>query len=141
MAKTKQTTRNAKQIKNEIREARSLYAKQQATATNTKNDIYLEVQQAYYSLDEKKNQVPVAFLGMKQAKENYDLSYGRYKVGVGDPIELQDAQVQYRNAQLTYCQTMYEYNVAKANLEKAMGRNIASGEIELQKPTKKKRKK
>ena len=74
---------------------------------------------------------------MKQAKENCDLSTGRYKVGVGDPIELREAQVQYQDAQLTYCQTLYEYNVAKANLEKAMGRNIASGEIELEKPAKK----
>ena len=133
-------TVNGMLIKNEIREARSLYSKQQAAAANTKNNIYLEVQQAYYSLSEKRDQIPVAYLGMKQAKENYELSYGRYRVGVGDPIELQDAQLQYRDAQLTYCRTLYEYNSAKANLEKAMGRNIASGEIELETPKKKTRK-
>ena len=129
-------TINGMLIKNEIREARSLYSKEQSEAINTKNNIHLEVQQAYYTLQEKKSQIPVASLGMKQAKENYELSAGRYKVGVGDPIELKDAQVQYQNAQLTYCQTLYEYNVAKANLEKAMGRNIASGEIELETPKK-----
>ena len=127
-------TINGMLIKNEIREARSLYSKQQASAISTKNDIYLEVQQAYYLLSEKKSQIPVAYLGMKQAKENYELSAGRYKVGVGDPIELKDAQVQYQNAQLTYCQTLFEYNMAKANLEKAMGRNINSREVELEPP-------
>lgn len=134
-------TVNGMLIKNEIREARSLYSKEQSEATSTKNNIYLEVQQAFYTLKEKKSQIPVAHLGLKQAKENYDLSSGRYKVGVGDPIELKEAQVQYQDAQLTYCQTLYEYNVARANLEKAMGRNIASGEIELEKPTKKHRNK
>ena len=134
-------TINGMLIKNQLREVRSLYSKQQADAINTKNNIYLEVQQAYYTLDEKKNKIPVAYLGLKQAKENYDLSAGRYKVGVGDPIELKDAQVQYENAQLTYYQTMYEYNSARANLEKSIGRNISNGVVELEKPTKHKKKK
>ena len=120
-------------IKNEIKEAKALYSREQANAINTKNGIYYEVQEAYYSLTEKKNKIPVAFLGLKQAKENYELSYGRYKVGVGNPIELKDAQVQYQNAMLTYYQTMYEYSTARATLEKSIGRNLANGEIELQK--------
>ncbi len=125
-------TINGMLIKHQIREARSLYSKQQSEAINTKNDIYLEVQNAYYSLAEKKSKIPVAYLGMKQSKENYELSSGRYKVGVGNPVELKDAQVQYENSQLTYYQTMYEYNSARANLEKSIGRNIAAGEVNLE---------
>ena len=118
-------------IKHQLREARSLYSKEQANAINTKNNIYLEVQNAYYTLDEKKNKIPVAYLGMKQAKENYELSSGRYKVGVGDPVELKDAQVEYENAQLKYYQTMYEHNSAKANLEKSIGKNITNNDVKL----------
>ena len=99
------------------------------------------MQQSFFTLTEKKNKIPVAFLGLKQAKENYELSSGRYKVGVGNPIELKDAQVQYQNAMLTYYQTMYEYNVAKATLEKSIGKNIASGEVELKQNKIKKEKK
>ena len=124
-------TINGMLIKNEIKEAKALYSKEQSNAINTKNNIYYEVQESYYSLTEKKNKIPVATLGLKQAKENYELSFGRYKVGVGDPIELKDAQVQYQNAMLTYYQTMYDYNTAKATLEKNIGRNIANGEVEL----------
>ena len=129
-------TINGMLIKNEIKEAKALHSKEQANAINTKNNIYYEVQESYFSLKEKKNKVPVAFLGMKQAKENYELSYGRYKVGVGNPVELKEAQVQYQNAQLTYYQTMYEYNTARATLEKAIGKNIANGEVELNKNAK-----
>ena len=132
-------TINGMLIKNEIKEAKALHTKEQANAINTKNNIYYEVQNAYYSLVEKKNQIPVAYLGMKQAKENYDLSFGRYNVGVGNPIELKEAQVQYQNAQLTYYRTLYEYNSAKATLEKAIGKNLANGEVEL-KTTKSKKK-
>ena len=133
-------TINGMLIKNEIKEAKALHSKEQANAINTKNNIYYEVQESYFSLKEKKNKIPVAFLGMKQAKENYELSYGRYKVGVGNPIELKEAQVQYQNAQLTYYQTMYEYNTARATLEKVIGKNLANGEVELNKNAKTKTK-
>jgi len=134
-------TINGMLIKHEIREANALYSKQQSEAINTKNNIYYEVQDAYYKLTEKRKKIPVAFLNMKQAKENYDLSAGRYKVGVGNPIEFRDAQVQYENAQLTYYKTLYEYNSSRANLEKSMGRNIMAEEVELQIENKSKRKK
>ena len=124
-------TVNGMLIKNEIKEAKALHSKEQANAINTKNNIYYEVQESFYNLTEKKNKIPVATLGLKQAKENYELSYGRYKVGVGNPIELQDAQVQYQNAMLTYYQTMYDYNTARATLEKVIGKNIANGEVSL----------
>ena len=133
-------TINGMLIKNEIKEARALESKEQANAINTKNGIYYEVQESYYSLTEQKNKIPVASLGVKQAKENYELSFGRYKVGVGDPIELKDAQVQYQNAMLTYYQTMYDYNSARATLEKSIGKNITNGEVTL-KPEKNKKNK
>ena len=125
-------TINGMLIRNEIKEAKALYSRESASATDVKNNIYFEVQNSYITMREKKNKIPVAFLGMKQAKENYELSYGRYRVGVGNPIELKEAQVQYQNAMLTYCQTMYEYNTAKADLEKSIGKNLNSGEVELQ---------
>lgn len=124
---------NGMKIYNQIKEARALYSKEMANAIETENAIQLEIQTAYLTLIEKKNQIPVATLGMKQAKENYEISAGRYKVGVSDPIEMKEAQVAYLNAQSTYYNALYEYNCAKSDLEKAIGRNLTYGEevIEL----------
>lgn len=118
-------TINGMLIKNEIKEARYLYDKEIANAKNTQNSIYLEIQNAYLTLEEKKNQMPVAILGVKQAKENYELSYGRYRVGEASPTELKDAQINYQQAQLTYYNALYQYNSSKAALEKAIGKNLA----------------
>ena len=118
-------------IRNEIKEARTLYTRELANATSTQNDIYLEIQTAYYNLLEKKNMIPVATLTVKQAKENYELSFGRYKSGVGNPVELKEAQLQYKDAQLNYYNTLYQYNTARANLEKAIGRNIVEDQITI----------
>ena len=79
---------------------------------------------AYLKVEEKRNQLPVAILQVKQSKENYELSYGRYRVGEGAPTELKDAENTYEQAQLTYYASLYEYNSAKAELEKAIGKNI-----------------
>lgn len=129
-------TVNGMLIKNEIQEARYLYDKELANARNTQNQIYLEIQNAFLTLEEKKNQMPVALLGVKQSKENYELSYGRYRVGEANPTELKDAQINYQQAQLSYYTALYQYNLAKAALEKAVGKNLAaesSDIIELEK--------
>ena len=121
-------TVNVMKISSDIKEAKALYSKQMATSLKSEQDIILEIQTSYYNLVEKKNQLPVAFLGMKQAKQNYDISFGRYKVGEGNPTELKDAQISYLNAQLSYYNALYQYNSAKATLEKAIGKNIMFGE-------------
>lgn len=124
-------TINGMLIKNEIQEARYLYDKEIANAKNTQNQIYLEIQNAYLLLEEKKNQMPVAMLGVKQAKENYELSYGRYRVGEANPTELKDAQINYQQAQLSYYNALYQYNAAKASLEKAIGKNLAANSSDI----------
>ena len=111
-------------IRNEIKEAQYLYDKELANAKDVQNNIYYEVQSAYYDLIEAKNKIPVAIISMKQAEENYELSFGRYKVGEATPTELKDAQNNYNNAQLYYYNTLFEYNDSKARLEKAIGKNI-----------------
>ena len=125
-------TVNGMLIKNEIKEAKALHSREMANALNTKNNIYFEIQQAFYSMIEKKNSIPVSHLGLKQAKENYELSYGRYRVGVGNPVELKEAQVQYQNAMLQYYNSLYQYNSARAELEKFIGKNLAIDEVKLE---------
>lgn len=123
-------TINAALIRNQVKEAKYTYDRELANAKKMQNEIYLEIQNAYLTLDEKRNQIPVATLQVKQAKENYDLSYGRYRVGEASPTELKDAQNAYDEAQLEYLTAVYEYNCAKALLEKSIGKNIVDEEVD-----------
>ena len=118
-------TINGMLIRNEIKEAKYTYDKELANARNTQNSIYLEIQNAYLTLEEKRSQIPVAILQVKQSKENYELSYGMYRVGEASPTELKDAENTYEQAQLTYYTALYEYNSAKALLEKSIGKNLS----------------
>lgn len=108
----------------QIQEAKFLYEREISNAQQTKNEIYYEIQDAYLKLDEKRNQIPVSFLQVKHAGEIFELSFGRYRVGEGSAIELKDAQGTYNEVLLTYYKCLYEYNSAKALLEKSIGKNI-----------------
>lgn len=80
-------------------------------------DIYFDVQNAYIDMIELEKQIPLLGVKVRQTKENYELAEGRYYVGLGDYIQLQDAKVNYNNAQCSFIETIYKYNVARANLE------------------------
>ncbi len=85
-----------------------------------KQNIYFEVQAAYIDMIQLEKQIPLLAVKVKQTLENLELADGRYFVGIGDYIELQDAKVNYNNAQQAYVQAVYNYNVARAALEQSM---------------------
>jgi outer membrane protein TolC len=56
-----------------------------------------------------------------QAKENYELASGRYRTGVGNPIEVADATITLNNAKANLNTALYNYKMAQAALEKSIG--------------------
>lgn len=83
-------------------------------------DLYFEVQKAYINMKKLEKQVPLQQVKVRQTLENFELADGRYEVGLADFIELQDAKVNYNNAQREYVKIIFDYNVARAKLELAI---------------------
>ena len=81
----------------------------------------------WYSLEK---QIPLYKKRVYQALENLELADGRYGTGLSNFIELQDARSRYLNSQQEYVQTIYNYNIAKAKLEVAMGKERQLEEAE-----------
>jgi outer membrane protein len=107
------------QVSEQKANLRNLISQEEALRLN----IRLEAEQAYLSQKQAAEQVRVTEKAVEQAQENYDLASGRYKVGVGSPLEITDAEVQLANAKANYIQALYGYKVAEAKIEKAMGTN------------------
>ncbi len=124
-------TVNLMSLKKQVDEAKATYKKDLADYENTKQNIYFEVKQAYLNLTTAKESIGVAKLSMDQAKEQYDQASGRYKVGLGDAIELKDAETTYRNSQLDYYNNLLNYHVYAANLEKLMGVPLKASDNDL----------
>lgn len=111
---------NIKGQKHKIDNAKIQVDLAQNEIDQAKQDIYFEVQNLYINMVQLEKQIPLLAVKVKQTLENFELADGRYAVGLGDYIELQDAKVNYNNAQVSYVQTVYNYNVARANLERAI---------------------
>jgi outer membrane protein len=86
-----------------------------------KQDILLQVQQAYSNLRDAGERISAAEVAVRQAKENLELATGRYQAGVGNPIEMTDSVVALANSRFTYTQALYDYRIAVASIEKAIG--------------------
>ncbi len=124
-------TVNLMLLKKQVDEAKATYKKDLADYENTKQTVYFNVKEAYITLTNAQESITVAKLSMDQAKEQYDQASGRYKVGLGDAIELKDAETTYRNSQLEYYSTLLNYHVSAANLEKLMGSPLQATDVDL----------
>jgi TolC family type I secretion outer membrane protein len=105
----------------QVKDAEATYNAAKANFDLLKQNVILEVQQAYLNLVAAADKIPTSELAQRQASENLEIANGRYAAGVGNPIEVTDAQVAYTNAKTTYIQALYDYNIAVANLERSMG--------------------
>lgn len=60
-----------------------------------------------------------------QAQKAVQIAGKRYEVGKGTVLELNTSQVQLTEAELTYNQSIYDYLVAKADLDQVLGKDYA----------------
>lgn len=107
--------------KYQVQEAKANLDVIKANEESLKQTVFLEVQEAYLTLRAAEDAIPTAKLRVEQAKENLDIANGRYAAGVGNPLEVTDAEVGLANARTAYIQALYIDKVAQASLEKAMG--------------------
>jgi outer membrane protein TolC len=105
----------------QVAEARSNLYVLRADEESFRQQVLLEVRQAYLNLEEARESISTAELAVLQAKENLDLANGRYAAGVGSPVEVSDAFATYVTAQANYTGALADYNIAQASIEKAMG--------------------
>lgn len=107
--------------KNQVKEAEATLNVVKANEDALKNVIQLNIRQAYLQLLQAEESITTAELAVKQATENLAIANGRYEAGISSPIEVTDAQVAYSNSKLSHIQALYDYQIALASLEKAMG--------------------
>ena len=105
----------------QVAEAKSSLYVLRANEESLRQQIILDVRQAYLNLQAAEASISTADLAVKQAKENLDLANGRYSAGVGSPIEVSDAFATYVTAQASYTSALANYKISEANIEKAMG--------------------
>jgi len=83
--------------------------------------LYLDLRQAYASLEDTRESLKIAGLTVKQAEETFELTTGRFQVGKASSVELTDAQVALANARAAEIQARYDFEISIAAIERTIG--------------------
>lgn len=85
-------------------------------------DIAREVEQAYINAREAEERIGAARILVESARENFRLARGRFEAGVGTVLEVTDAQLELTRAENVEVQARADYQLALAQLDRAVGR-------------------
>lgn len=106
----------------DVAAAQATVAQQEARIAEAQRAARLEVETAYRDLQQARTTVKSFDNGrLARAKELLDMAHTGYEKGASTYLEVLDAQDVYRNEQADYARALAAYNIALANLERAVG--------------------
>ena len=88
----------------------------------TKNDVALQVKQAYIGVQQAQESIGLTNDKLQSAKEDLDLVQEKYNLGAASILDLLDSEVSYKQAESDQVQALYNYNLAVAQFEQAIGK-------------------
>ena len=94
----------------------------EAQHNNLKLQIAKDVETAWFSIREATARNSSTEKEVIAARENRSLAMGRYQEGIGNIIEVTDAQSQSLDADTSKIQAIYDYHIAVARLHRAIGK-------------------
>jgi outer membrane protein len=107
--------------KNRVDASRSRENQSVDLLNNTRDQITLEVKNAYLLMRESEKQVMVTKKVIEQAEENFRINQERYREQVATSTDVLDAQTLLTRAKSDYANALSEYHISHARLERAMG--------------------
>lgn len=88
------------------------------------DNVMLDVRTSFLNLREAEERIHTSMKAVEQAAEDLHIEQVRYAAGVGTNTDVLDAQVALTKAKTNYSAALYDYNVAKASLSKAIAEEI-----------------
>jgi outer membrane protein len=109
--------------KNRVEANRSRESQVADALTNVKDQLMLEVKNAWLLVREAEKQVFVARETIEQAEENFRINEERYKEQVATSTDVLDALTLLTRAKSDHTQALSDYHIYQARLDRAMGLN------------------
>ncbi len=112
---------NGGKTRADVAAATSLTEQSRANLTDTLQAVEQDVRQAYLNVQTARTNIDTATARLAQAADAYDVATVRYQAGVGTATELADALAQLASARTNLDGARYNYNIAYARLQRALG--------------------
>jgi outer membrane protein TolC len=91
------------------------------TKLKIEEGLKIQIQSAELKMAEAEKRISGQGKNIEQAQKAVRIAQTRFKSGVGTQLELLDAQVAMTRAQTNYAQAIYDYLIAKADWQYAVG--------------------
>ena len=91
------------------------------TKMQLEEDIQLQIKDAVLNIETAEANIPITRKGVEQGEENLRVSQERYKAQVSTSTEVLDAQRYLTDARVFYFSALFQYHLARASLQRAMG--------------------
>ncbi|MCX7781342.1 MAG: TolC family protein [Negativicutes bacterium] len=104
-----------------IKQAEAVLAKASLQVEQIEDSVEQEVRQAFLSLKEAEKRLATVNVAVDKAKEDLFIAREKYAAGVGTNLDVIDAQLALTQARTNHIQALYDYNLNKAKLDKAIG--------------------
>ncbi len=109
------------QKKSKMAAARRRLRKSKELAAQVVDKVILEVRAAFLEIEEAAENIEVAQKAIARADENYRINEARYQAQLNTTTEVIDAHNLLSRAKTNYYNALYDYNMAKARLDRAIG--------------------
>lgn len=96
----------------------------EAARQDLQDQVDLQVREAVLYLREAQLNIATASTQVKQAKENYRITFERFRSQLTTNTEVLDAQLLLTQAKTNYYNALTVFNVAEAGLQRAMGEGL-----------------
>lgn len=104
-----------------VGQAKAMIRELDHTSTGLQENIELEVRQAFLKLQESRESLLSQEKNVEQALESLRIAELNFSEGMVTTLEVSSTQAQLTQARTNYSQALYDYMMAVAQLEKAMG--------------------
>jgi outer membrane protein len=105
-------------------EAAASYRAAQARTADTQEQIRADVRQAVNNMQFSQARYDNALQQVAQATDALTRAEGRYRYGVGQNLDVLDAETQLSQSRLARAQAMYNYTLGQYQLRRATGEQI-----------------
>ena len=107
-----------------VRQARTQHDELKLQRRDTERQLQIAIRQYLSQMETKMKSYQSAQVAEETARKAYDIAVKSYNVGRSTITDLNSAQLSLTQAQLAVSQAIYDFVIAKANLEEALGRDF-----------------
>jgi outer membrane protein TolC len=108
-------------LRGDARQAQAQLDSQKAQLSDLRGQIDADIRDAFLDLESAAKQVEVARSNMELANQTLGDAQQRYSAGISDNLAVVQAQASVAQADSQYVMSLYQHNVAKLSLARAMG--------------------